>query len=608
MWRRVGGWVVRVVVVMVVGGTWNVQYVVAGDGPSDQRWHSSDELLQNGQLTAPQPILEVNFRYDADATPSLTLKQLHIKQGYAPQYDPLQSGYVLSLHNGTGDVLSSLTFQVPNVISNPPPQPGEAPGEGSLVLRKMDFSLTVPLPPDAVELRVTDSQGVLVIHQSLQGVPVQHNAPNFRSYQHRNTPGSRLPRVRSRFAWLFDLFMETAEAATDGTLDIAFVGDNYTAADLTLYHQDIDRAIAHMMTYEPYKTRASQVLFHSVDNTSVDLGCVHDATVTRLIVCNNLTVTNVVNSAGAPHDRIIVLVNDPNYGGSGGAIAVSYNGGSEPQVVAHEFGHTFGNLIDEYLLYSTNGTLDGTVHANCYAGTPPATAWNGLVALTDYVLSCNYPNWYRSSPCSIMLQLSCQYFNAVSQRQLNTQLDLYAGSISPTVNLSANPTTVGAGGSSTLSWTSANVTSCTASSAWSGSKPTTSSETVTPASTSSYTLACSGAYGSAAQTVTVTVDAQPPTVSLTAPTDGTTVSGTVTVSASASDNQSVSRVDFYKDSALLGSDNSAPYSLNWNTSGESTGTHTLTSQALDGAGNLSSSAPVGVTVSSTTNPRRGRKK
>ena len=42
----------------------------------------------------------------------------------------------------------------------------------------------------------------------------------------------------------------------------------------------------------------------------------------------------------------------------------------------------------------------------------------------------------------------------------------------PTVNLSANPTTITSGGSSTLTWSSTNATSCTGSGSWSGSKST----------------------------------------------------------------------------------------------------------------------------------------
>ena len=89
----------------------------------------------------------------------------------------------------------------------------------------------------------------------------------------------------------------------------------------------------------------------------------------------------------------------------------------------------------------------------------------------------------------------------------------------PTVALTATPTTVASGGSSTLNWSSTNATSCTASGGWTGGKPLSGSEARTNLTQStSYTLSCSGAGGTASQTVTVNVTpASPaPTLLLTA--------------------------------------------------------------------------------------------
>ncbi len=75
----------------------------------------------------------------------------------------------------------------------------------------------------------------------------------------------------------------------------------------------------------------------------------------------------------------------------------------------------------------------------------------------------------------------------------------------PTVTLAASPTSIASGGSSILTWTSTNATSCTASSGWSGTEATSGTESVTPAATTSYTLTCTGAGGSANASATVTV-------------------------------------------------------------------------------------------------------
>jgi hypothetical protein len=79
----------------------------------------------------------------------------------------------------------------------------------------------------------------------------------------------------------------------------------------------------------------------------------------------------------------------------------------------------------------------------------------------------------------------------------------------PTVTLSVSPSTITEGSSATLTWSSTNATSCTASGAWSGAESTSGTQSVTPSSTGtlSYTLACTGAGGTADATASLTVNA-----------------------------------------------------------------------------------------------------
>jgi hypothetical protein len=76
----------------------------------------------------------------------------------------------------------------------------------------------------------------------------------------------------------------------------------------------------------------------------------------------------------------------------------------------------------------------------------------------------------------------------------------------PTVTLLGSPTSIFSGGSTMLSWSSTNATSCTASNGWTGTKTTSGSQSVNPTATTTYTLSCVGAGGSSpASSVTVTV-------------------------------------------------------------------------------------------------------
>lgn len=93
-----------------------------------------------------------------------------------------------------------------------------------------------------------------------------------------------------------------------------------------------------------------------------------------------------------------------------------------------------------------------------------------------------------------------------------------------------------------------------------------------------------------------TPDTTAPTTSITAPANGATVSGTTNVTASASDNVGVTKVEFYLDGALQSTSTASPYSWSWNTTTVSNASHSLTSKAYDAAGNAGTSAAISVTV------------
>src|SRR5918996_354244 len=92
-------------------------------------------------------------------------------------------------------------------------------------------------------------------------------------------------------------------------------------------------------------------------------------------------------------------------------------------------------------------------------------------------------------------------------------------------------------------------------------------------------------------------DTTPPTTSITSPANGATVSGTINVTANASDAVGVTRVELLVDGSLVGSDTSSPYSIPWNTTTVGNGGHSLQTRAFDAAGNSGSSSTVNVTVS-----------
>jgi hypothetical protein len=94
-------------------------------------------------------------------------------------------------------------------------------------------------------------------------------------------------------------------------------------------------------------------------------------------------------------------------------------------------------------------------------------------------------------------------------------------------------------------------------------------------------------------------DTIPPAVTMTSPSTAT-VSGVVTVAATATDNAGIAGVQFLLDGATLGAEvTTAPYTAQWNTTFTANGAHTLSARARDIGGNTAVSSAIAVTVSNT---------
>ena len=95
-------------------------------------------------------------------------------------------------------------------------------------------------------------------------------------------------------------------------------------------------------------------------------------------------------------------------------------------------------------------------------------------------------------------------------------------------------------------------------------------------------------------------DTTKPTVVIANPLAGSTVTGTVTVSANATDNIGVTRVELKVNGTTVASDSSGPFAFAWDTKGTANGTANLVAVAYDAAGNVASSSTVAVNVANAT--------
>ena len=393
-------------------------------------------------------------------------------------------------------------------------------------------------------------------------------------------------------------------------------------------------------------------------------------------------------------------------GSNGSLVTANTNFKSANNAVAGNFSSNGGNTLVSLTSWQANG-----YDTNSFTSTASALFTNSAGA--NYTLKGGSPAIDKGVSAFNTVSAPTTDILGVSRQGIAYDIGAYeyaSGTTTPpptpapTVTLSASPTSVTSGISSTLTWSSTNTTSCTASGAWSGTKATAGSQSITPTATGTYTLSCTGSGGTTNASATVTVtppsdttppstptnlsatavsstqinlswttsidpsvagqtisgisgyriyrsgiqiatspttsysntglasytvaavdgatpanispqsgpvsattpsvttsDTTAPAISLTAPAGNTTVSGTVAVSGTASDNIGVAGVQFKLDNINLGAeDTTSPYSVSWNTTSATNGFHTILAVARDAAGNRATSTARTVTVSNIT--------
>ena len=211
---------------------------------------------------------------------------------------------------------------------------------------------------------------------------------------------------------------------------------------------------------------------------------------------------------------IVISVSDGSATASLTAFAITVNAAVVAPTVSLSATPTNVSSGGSAMLSWSSTNASSCTASGGWSGSEPtngSASTGALSATTTYALSCSGPGGSASQSVTVSVSTPA-----------------------PAVSLSASPTGVSSGGSAMLSWSSSNASSCTASGAWSGSKPTNgSASTGALSATTTYALSCSGPGGSASQSVTVSVSTAPPTISgtpATSVTAGTAYSFTPTAS------------------------------------------------------------------------------
>jgi hypothetical protein len=155
-----------------------------------------------------------------------------------------------------------------------------------------------------------------------------------------------------------------------GCVDIAIVGEGYTAAEAAKFEADVKRFTEAMINHDPYNSHRHQINVRGVLLPSQESGCdepsrgVHKRTALGctfdslgseryMLTEDNRAMRDIAQAV--PYDVLYIMVNHERYGGGGiynlFCTFTSDNQWSE-YVFLHEFGHSFAGLADEY--YTSN--------------------------------------------------------------------------------------------------------------------------------------------------------------------------------------------------------------------------------------------------------------
>ncbi|MFO7693384.1 MAG: M64 family metallopeptidase, partial [Vicinamibacterales bacterium] len=149
-------------------------------------------------------------------------------------------------------------------------------------------------------------------------------------------------------------------------VDLLLIGDGYTEAQMAKFQADARRLVERMFALEPYRSRRSDFNVRAIAVAEAESG-VHNPRTGEMRRTRAGTEYNVFDSeryalaldnrgwrdiaAAAPYDAVEILINNRYYGGGGifnDHAAVAVDSGSADYIFAHEFGHHFAGLGDEY--------------------------------------------------------------------------------------------------------------------------------------------------------------------------------------------------------------------------------------------------------------------
>lgn len=208
----------------------------------------------------------------------------------------------------------------------------------------------------------------------------------------------------------------------DNKVDVVFLGNDYK--DLEDFTKDVGNYVNNaVLETSPFDVNKKKINFYRIDEFQ-DLGC----EITSYILCNQYKAKQLASNC--PNDYIFIITDrnkikdfiKPIRSSAFSNIA-NINAADNEFVLLHEFGHTFGDLADEYVDESYYKMFDEEAYPNCdKAG---CEEWSDI-AKTGCFKGCSVSQFYRPTKESIMRNyLKSKLYGPVNENVINERLGVY---------------------------------------------------------------------------------------------------------------------------------------------------------------------------------------
>jgi hypothetical protein len=351
------------------------------------RWHGYLKERSSIEKIIVQPGKYGSIRHKRPEVKSL----LEIKPSDLPQ---------LVVVDKVGNVLYRTEFSYPQVMTVPPPPPGSPDDKVPpyVEIENKETSLVIPYFSDETVIHIIDA-GTTSPADSKQSIEADFK-------KKRNDQPIETNPVRPA-------------PMSPGSFNILIISSGYSSTNIANFETAGNNLKQAMLNIEPFRSYSSNVTIN-VYSTISNLGCYTGCYgIDRLMCCDWTMVLSAAVSSGYPYDEIIVIHNTNTYAGSGSrdyytyqynsynSYCAVYDGSYTSAMALHEFGHSFGDLCDEYT-YATSGYS----YYDCVNCRQNCSDWSSFSSTC--LQGCDVKSDYYRPEESIMLTLASSSYNIPS--------------------------------------------------------------------------------------------------------------------------------------------------------------------------------------------------